>query len=76
MGFWKLWESKFSKLRGLDYYHFSIISETLLENTVQEDIGHGCCSVAGEFFFTEHAIVVLIKVQILALGREAIKRHL
>lgn len=47
-------------------YHFSIVGETLLKHPVQEDRGERCCAVAWQLLFAQHAVVVLIKIEILA----------
>lgn len=47
-------------------YHFSIIGETLLKHSVQEDGGERSCAVAWKLLFAQHAVVVLIQVEVLA----------
>lgn len=46
--------------------HFSIVGETLLKHSVQEDGGERRRAVARQLLFAQHAVVVLIQIEILA----------
>lgn len=57
-------------------YHFSIIGEALLKHSVQEDWGERSCAVARKLLFTQHAIVVLIQVEVLSYKDTLIKKQI
>lgn len=51
--------------------HFSIVGEALLKHSVQKDRGERRCAVARELLFAQHAVVVLIQVEVLAVDPES-----
>lgn len=57
-------------------YHLSVVGEALLVHAVQKDAGQSASAVARQLLLTEHAVVVLVKIQVLACKREHRIDHL